>query len=119
MTHPLESGQHPLTDEMINEIKRDIFSQTPDHLTPGLPSIWSSDCMRVAYDLAIEHMSQWIEENGYEYVAYDDEYGCQSYFSRMITDFKEAMRPQEDNSCESTSSQTEHLRRAMRYWGGN
>ena len=50
--------------------------------------------MRAAYNLAIEHMSQWIEENGYEYVTYYDYYGCQSNFSQMITDFKKAMRPQ-------------------------
>ena len=53
---------HPLTNKMIDEIKRDVFSLTPEKLTPGLPSVWSSDCMRAAYDLAIEHINElWTE----------------------------------------------------------
>ena len=80
---------HPLTDEKLKKLFWDHAVNT------GWDEYdWTSDGMRAAYDLAVEHMSQWIEENGYEYVAYDDYYGCQSNFSQMITDFKKAMCPQ-------------------------
>ena len=65
-------SNHPLTDEMINEIKSDVFSQAPKLLTPGIePSVWSSDCMRIAYNLgeikgaavmAIK-VRGWLEDN--------------------------------------------------------
>lgn len=87
----LKSGQHPLTDEMCKQIQR----QHRYAMRIGV-SVEHAP-MRTAYDLAVERMSQWIEENGYEYVAYDDYYGCQTNFSQMITDFKKAMRPQENN----------------------
>lgn len=79
---------HPLTDEIIDEIN--------EKYNLAVERSYDED-MRAAYDLAVERMSQWIEENGYEYVAYDDDYGCQTNFSQMIKDFKKAMRPQEDN----------------------
>ena len=72
--------QHPLTDEIIH---REFLPKC----------CYSEDDIRAAYDLAIELMSQWVEENGHEYVAYGYELGCQSNFIQMITDFKQAMRP--------------------------
>ena len=77
---------HPLTDEMCYQMSLENWGM-------GL----TNDNMRSAYDLAIESMSQWIEENGHEYVVHYHDLGCQSNFSQMITDFKNAMRPQEDN----------------------
>ena len=54
---------HPLTDDIIEEIKSDVFSQAPKILTPGIaPSVWSSDCMRAAYDLAVEQITEQWEE---------------------------------------------------------
>lgn len=86
---------HPLTDDILIsrflKHARKFNSYTFDYTADG---------MRAAYDLAIDHMSQWVEENGHEYVTYDYELGCQSNLSQMITDLKEAMRPtttQEDN----------------------
>ena len=88
---------HPLTDEMIRGIWDKVGNAIVDAKDEDLDGKFIEDALiRAAYDLAVEHMSQWIEENGYEYVAYDDYYGCQSNFSQMITDFKKAMRPQED-----------------------
>ena len=77
---------HPLTDELLYE----MFLENS-----GMG--FTDDNMRTAYNLAIESMSQWIEENGHEYVVHYHDLGCQSNFSQMITDFKNAMRPQEDN----------------------
>ena len=95
---------HPLTDEMIqsiwDKVGNDIVNSTDEELAEIIDP-WD-DLMRTAYDLAIDRMSQWLEENAYEYVAYDDFYGCQINISQMITDFKNAMRPlhpirEEDN----------------------
>ena len=83
---------HPLTDETCETLSRQPWLQ-PDVDVEG-----TIRDMRSAYDLAIDHMSQWVEENGHEYVAYNYELGCQSNFSQMITDFKEAMRPAQENN---------------------
>ena len=90
---------HRLTDEMINEIKSDVFSQAPKLLTPGIaPSVWSSDCMRAAYDKGaedgaedtLEQVFEWIREN-----LSDDYYGLVNG-DEVLSDLKQAMRPQED-----------------------
>ena len=70
---------HSLTDEMIEQIQ----DQDNTH----------SDDLRAVYDLAIEHMSQWIQENGHEYVVYDPKYGRKTFFIQMITDFKQGFSP--------------------------
>ena len=77
---------HPLTDKMCGDIAENL----PDYNT--------ETCMRAAWDKAIEYMSQCIEENGHKYVACDYELGCQSDFSQMTTDFKKAMRPQQQEN---------------------
>ena len=63
---------HPLTDDMCESIMRKSFLKRRN--------------LRDAYDLAIEHLSQWIEEEGYEYVTDD-----------FMDKFKKAMRPQEND----------------------
>lgn len=78
---------HPLTDRMIQEIQ----------IRFGGHDFTSYDDMRAAYDLAIVCFSDWIRENGHEYVSYHHELGAQSDFERMIADFNQTMRPQEDN----------------------
>ena len=70
-----EDVTHPLTDEMC----KDIYDLTCE----------ADVMMRLAYDLAIERMSLWLEMNGYKYVTYDYELGCQSNFSQMVADFKD------------------------------
>jgi hypothetical protein len=80
--------QHPLTDEMCEVI--------------ATGNQWSGDIgdvvfrhgdMRAAYDWAIDCFSDWIRENGYEYVSYHYELGVETDFERMIADFNQAMRP--------------------------
>ena len=79
--------QHPLTDEMCEVI--------------ATGNQWSGDIgdvvfrhgdMRAAYDRAIDCFSDWIRENGYEYVSYHYELGAQPDWERMIADFNQAMR---------------------------
>ena len=88
--------KHPLTDEII----RKNFTPDYDYLEDcGEICVgFNNDDLRAAYDLAIERMSQWVEENGHEYVTHHYELGCQSNFSQMITDFKKAMRPQQQEN---------------------
>ena len=81
---------HPLTDDIIEEIKSDVFSQAPKILTPGIaPSVWSSDCMRAAYDKGadwqLEQVIKWLKTTKY--------YLCPSVLADQL---QEAMRPQED-----------------------
>ena len=83
---------HPLTDEMCEEL-----------------TIWClpHDAMRAAYDKGFEDAVEYIRKTRIANYA-------------ALHKVKESFyKQQEDNSCESTSSQTEHLRRAIRYWGGN
>ena len=100
---------HPLTDDIIEEIKSDVFSQAPKLLTPGIePSVWSSDCMRVAYDLGeikgAEVMAikvrGWLEDNvGALLLSAESELNhryLESLKDEFIQDFIEAMRLQED-----------------------
>ena len=79
---------HLLTDGMINEIKRKVFSQTPEELIHGyhvsgiVPSVWYSDCMRAAADWQLEQVIKWIQV---ELITGD-----------MVADeLKKAMRPQQ------------------------
>jgi hypothetical protein len=51
------------------------------------------EAMRAAYDWAIDCFSDWIRENGYEYVSYHYELGVETDWERMIADFNQAMRP--------------------------
>ena len=76
---------HLLTDDHICE----IFNR-------GLPSM--NDDMRAAYDLAIEHYSKWIYENGDNYVIQHYEHNIKTDLDAIVADFRKSMRPQEDNS---------------------
>ena len=82
MTNP-----HPLTDEMCLELSGFTLDD-PDY---GVE--WLREDMRAAYDRAIDCFSDWIRENGYEYVSYHYELGAQHDWERMIADFNQAMRP--------------------------
>jgi hypothetical protein len=84
--------EHTLTDEMCEVIATE--KQWADNI--GVVLFRHSD-MRAAYDRAIDCFSDWIRENGYAYVSYHYELGAQPDWERMITDFKQAMRPQENN----------------------
>ena len=83
---------HPLTDE--------ICYQITIHSTDAQGNLLDAyGDLRAAADWQLEQVIEWIEENGYEYVCYHYELGCQSDFSAMMSDLKKAMRPQqqEDN----------------------
>ena len=87
---------HPLTDDIIES---DLA--TPAHFTSGsLVGLFTYDDMRAAYDLAIEHVSKWLEDNvGLLLLYTESELGdryLESLKDEFIQDFKEAMRPQED-----------------------
>ena len=70
---------HPLTDQMCEKIQLHIFNQT------------DADCMRSAADWQLEQVIEWLE-----YYPIKDVLDTGGY-SALIKDFKEAMRPQEDN----------------------
>ena len=99
MTDP----KHPLTDEMINEIKSDVFSQAPKLLTPGIePSVWSSDCMRIAYNLGeikgadwqLEQVIEWIAKNvDGSYLRDTGDFWQKIEVEDILSDLKKAMRP--------------------------
>ena len=80
---------HPLTDEMIE----DLAQFEPD-LTDSLRLNRTHD-MRNAYDLAIEHYSKWIYENGDRYVIQHYEHNIKTDLETIVADFNQAMRPQE------------------------
>ena len=78
---------HPLTDKMIDEIQ----------MRCGGACYECYEDMRAAYDLAIEHYSKWIYENGDEYVIQHYEHNIKTDLETIVADFKQAMRPQENN----------------------
>ena len=67
---------HPLTDQMCEKIQLHIFNQT------------DADCMRAAYDLAIEHFFIWVVED--ENIRIDAQ-GFH-YRGQLIEDAEEAHR---------------------------
>ena len=87
--------EHPLTDKMIQAISHNIHAY--DDTRP-----FRAD-MRAAYDRAIDCFSDWIRENGPEYV-YESHYelGVETDFERMIADFNQAMRPQQQQQQEES-----------------
>lgn len=89
--------EHQLTNEIIEEIA--TGKQWADNIGDV---VFRHGDMRAAYDRAIDCFSDWIRENGYEYVSYHYELGVETDFERMIADFNQAMRPtqqqQENNS---------------------
>ena len=99
---------HSLSDKTIEEIKRDVFSQIPEKFTPEATSIWSSECMRIAYNLGeikgAEVMAikvrGWLEDNvGALLLSAESELNhryLESLKDEFIQDFIEAMRLQED-----------------------
>ena len=79
MTHPLESGQHPLTDEICKSIAA---------CYPYNKHIDIEDCghihdMRSAADWQLEEVIEWIEK----YLSAGD---------AIAEDLRKAMRPQEN-----------------------
>ena len=82
MNYPLNI-QHPLTDEMCES----IYDLTCE----------ADAMMRFAYDLAIEHYSKWIYENGDDYVIQHYEHNIKTDLDTIVADFRKAMRQQEDN----------------------
>ena len=78
---------HPLTDEMIDEIQMSF----------GGPCFECYDDMRAVYDLAIKHYSKWIYENGDRYVIQHYEHNIKTDLETIVADFKKAMRPQEES----------------------
>ena len=84
------TDQHPLTDELLEE----KFAYQWDFA--GLQPLYYDHSMRAAYDLAIEHYSKWIYENGDEYVIQHYENNIKTDLETIVADFKQAMRPQED-----------------------
>ncbi len=70
---------HPLTDKMCYQMSINNMEAYGD--------------LRDAADWQLEQVIEWIEENGYEYVYYHHELGCQTEHSRMIADLRKAMRP--------------------------
>lgn len=100
---------HSLSDKTIEEIKRDVFSQIPEKFTPEATSIWSSDCMRIAYNLgeikgaavmAIK-VRGWLEDNvGLLLLCAESELShryLESLEKEFIQSFIDAVCPQEDN----------------------
>lgn len=79
---------HSLTNEMCHELSCWPLEELDELYVDGVMTD-----MRAAYDLAIEHMSQWIKENGHEYVVYDPKYGRKTFFIQMIADFKQGFQP--------------------------
>ena len=82
--------KHPLTDEMCEVI--------------ATGNQWSGDIgdvvfrhsdMRATYDLAIDHFSKWIYENGAEYFIQHHEHNIQTDLDTIIADFRKSMRPQQ------------------------
>ena len=99
---------HPLTDKMIEEIKHDISSQRPKISNPGTaPSVWYSDCMRVAYNLGeikgsanmAVKVSDWLKDNvGMLLLDTESELShryLESLKDEFIQDFIEAVCPQQ------------------------
>jgi hypothetical protein len=70
---------HPLTDKMCGDIAE------------NLPDYNAETCMRAAADWQLEQVIEWLE-----YYPIKDVLDTGGY-SALIKDFKEAMRPQEDN----------------------
>ena len=80
---------HPLTDEMIQEIGRSVggceFNDS------------CHDEMRSAYDLAIRRSAEWMKEN-LDCYTYTFDGAAEIDYDNLFKDFKKAMRPQrEDN----------------------
>ena len=69
---------HPLTDQMCRKLQQQ-------------PSLTIHDVMRAAADWQLEQVIEWLE-----YYPIKDVLDTGGY-SALIKDFKEAMRPQEDN----------------------
>ena len=87
------TDQHPLTDEMCEEIQLHVFSQSDE------------DCMRAAADWQLEQVIEWLATN-LDFACYltSDGYasdgGDQKDVYVVIQDLKKAMRPtttQENN----------------------
>ena len=92
------TDQHPLTDEMCEELSCFYLSNFGD---TGEGIVQD---MRAAADWQLEHVIEWIRENlmkhdfheGYAYL-YDDCSNAQIEVDLVVKDLKKAMRPQEDN----------------------
>ena len=82
---------HPLTDELLEEKFACHWDYAGDRL------MFYDHAMRAAYDLAIEHYSKWIYENGDEYVIQHYEHNIKTDLDAIVADFRKAMRPQEEN----------------------
>ena len=80
---------HPLTDEMMYKIHGN---------RPGYSNPYDDVDMRAAYDLAIEHYSKWIYENGDEYVIQHYEHNIKTDLETIVADFRKSMRPQQQEN---------------------
>ena len=56
-----------------------------------------NDETRNTYDFVIEYYSKWIHENEDIYVIHRHEHNIKTNLDTIITNFYQAMRPQEDN----------------------
>ena len=75
---------HPLTEEIMYKLHR-------PHA--GYSDPFGEDDMRAAYDLAIEHYSKWIYENGDRYVIQHYEHNIKTDLDTIVADFRKSMRP--------------------------
>lgn len=80
MTHPLESGQHPLTDEIIDQIADDL----------GIFS--AEDCMRAAADWQLEADAEW-----WKIILNKAEFLPPHAVDYIVEEFKRSMRPQDES----------------------
>ena len=83
MSHPLESGQHPLTNEIINEIYdgNALFDEY----------------LRAAADWQLEQVIEWLEFGYQTDPNISDEIKRRGGFKAIAIFLEKAMRPQEDN----------------------
>ena len=88
---------HPLTDEAIKQI-----ADTEDRPFTSI----ERENMRAAYDLAIEHVTEWLQSNlgmyegddlGYTYITEDFLSDKVIDEDKLITDLKKAMHQQEES----------------------
>ena len=99
---------HPLTDEICNEIFKNNLQKTDDKYHE-----WQNRALRAAADWQLEEVISWIEAtlNAGDVIA---------------EDLKKAMRPQQqkkpDNTVQDEATDvwdTELIQRAIRYWENN
>ena len=90
---------HPLTGKDIQSIWDKVGNDIVDAKDEDLNKRFVENTLiRAVYDLAIEHYSKWIYENGDEYVIQNYEHNIKTDLETIVADFKQAMRPQQQEN---------------------